>query len=88
MKKKGYNMNNEKNLWKLIGTREITSKKTGKRYQKAIFYNEYYLDTITYFAEYTNDNSDKLNDLNRTEVGAMATLFFDRAGKIVDFEIL
>lgn len=81
-------MDNEKKLWELIGTREIISKKTGKRYQKAIFFNEYYLDTITYFAEYTNDNADKLNDLKLTEVGAMAILFFDRAGKIVDFEIL
>ena len=81
-------MDNEKNYWELIGTREIISKKTGKRYQKAIFFNEYYLDTITYFAEYTEKNEDKLNDLNRTEVGAMATLFFDRAGKIVDFEIV
>ena len=61
-------MDNEKKYWALIGTREIISKKTGKRYQKAIFYNEYYLDTITYFAEYTDKNADKLNDLNRSEV--------------------
>lgn len=81
-------MDNEKNYWELIGTREIISKKTGKRYQKAIFYNEYYLDTITYFAEYTDKNADKLNDLNRTEVGAMFCLNFNRTGKIVDFEII
>lgn len=81
-------MDNDKNNWELIGTREIISKKTGKRYQKAIFYNEYYLDTITYFAEYTDKNADKLNDLNRTEVGAMFYLNFNRAGKIVDFEIV
>lgn len=88
MKKKGNNMDNEKNYWELIGTREIISKKTGKRYQKAIFFNDYYLDTITYFAEYTDKNADKLNDLNRTEVGAMFYLNFNRAGKIVDFEIV
>ena len=81
-------MDNEKNYWELIGTREIISKKTGKRYQKAIFYNEYYLDTITYFAEYTDKNADKLNDLNRTEVGAMFCLKFNITGKIVDFEII
>lgn len=88
MKKKGNNMVNEANKWELIGTRDIISKKTGKRYQKAIFYNAYYLDTITYFAEYTNENSDKLNDLNRTDIGVNFYLHFNRAGKIVDFELV
>ena len=81
-------MENEKNIWTLIGTREIISKKTGKRYQKAIFYSEYYLDTITYFAEYTDKNVDKLNDLNHSASGIAMLLYFDRAGKIVDFEIV
>lgn len=81
-------MDNERNIWELIGTREIISKKTGKRYQKAIFYNEHYLDTITYFAEYTEKNTDKLNELNHSAKGIATMLFFDRTGKIVDFEIL